>query len=443
MDEGLRDIPNNREAEEALLGSIFIDPDAYFDVLPIIQSADRFYIHKHRWLWEAFARLVKRNEPIDILLVIEELDRFERLEEIGGAAYVTQLISNVPSSLNAVSYAKVIADLAMRRRMLEAANKLATLAYNETIPANDVLARGHEELHSVGGDSGRLLDGKQLADAVDANLKKHAEMDELPGIKTGISDFDILLGGGYKPEWLYLIAGRPGMGKSGKIATNITASLKQNKYTLLFSLEMGGEQYARRLIAQTQTINTQDLAVAKLTDDEWVSVTHGVEWIYNQGSYLRIDDTPAISPEQMYAVCKNMKARNELDIVFVDYAQLMTGQGHDRVRQMGHVSRSLKQIARDLRVPVVAAAQLSREIEKRANKEPVLSDLKETGDWEQDADVVSFLWMQGERIMDAQFQHLTLSTKKHRDGPLGDVPVFMRTETTKFEGTIKDTNTCF
>jgi len=429
-------VPQSREAEEAVIGSILINPEAYYDVAEFLQGED-FYIHRHRWIWEAFARLQQSRTPVDSLTVIEELDQQGQLTEIGGAAYITALINSVPSSLHAIAYGRIVEETAVRRRMLEAANRIAKLAYEEETGLDAVMDDAEK---AVFGVSERRMTRdlepirQVLSEYYDRVGDLAARDDEVRGVPTGFIDLDNLLGG-LQPSDLLIVAGRPGMGKTGfalSIAKN--AAQLHKKHVAIFSLEMANEQLVQRLIAQETGIDSQRLRTGKLEEEEWSVFTHAIEVMSDTQIFL--DDTPGITPLQLRTKCRRLHLEFGLDLVIVDYLQLMSSDNRteNRVQEVSFISRQMKILARELNVPVLAAAQLSRAVEQRADKRPVLSDLRESGSLEQDADIVMFIYRPEMYEDDPAKQNVAeVIVAKHRNGPIGNVQLIFRKNLAKFE----------
>lgn len=374
-------VPHSREAEEAVVGAVFINPEVYYDIAQFL-SADDFYIHRHKWIWEAFNRLHEQRIPIDLLTVADELERRGQLSEIGGSAYLTSLINQVPSSLNAESYARIVEGYSIRRKMINAANQIASIAYNEKTSVDDLMDEAEKAVFNV---SERRLkhDLQPIKEVLSSYYDRIDDLakrpDEIVGVPTGFIDLDKMLTG-LQPSDLLIIAGRPGQGKTGfllSVAKN--AGLTHKKHVAIFSLEMSNEQVVQRLIAQETGIDSQRLRTGKLQEHEWPLFTHAIEVFGDTHIYL--DDTPAITPLQLRTKCRRLHMEFGLDLVIVDYLQLMGGdvRTDNRVQEVSYISRNLKILARELNVPVLAAAQLSRAVEQRADKRPVLSDLRESG----------------------------------------------------------------
>ena len=426
-------IPHSREAEEAVLGAVMINPEIYYDVAEFLQAAD-FYIHRHVWIWEAFTRLNQRRIPIDLLTLSEEIDREGRLDETGGPAYLTSLVNQVPSSLNAESYGRIVEGHALRRRMIQTANKIATLAYDESLETAVAMEKSafvfEDTLLRKTGFGLTPLSG-HLSSAYD-RIDLSSRTKELPGIATGLVDLDRKLGNLQKGT-LYVVAGRPGRGKTSLKLTFAQNAALADKRVAVFSLEMSNEKITNRLLAQETGLNSQLIDSGKISDGDWPKLTAAIERMDNWNIFL--DDTPAITPIQIKNRCRQAMGLGSLDLVIVDYLQLMGGgdavRVDNRTQEIGYFTRALKQLSKELDVPIVVGAQLSRAVEQRADKRPQLSDLRESGDIEADADVVMFLHMP-----DPTIQSLAIPTEliieKHRNGPTGSVNINFLRSTTKF-----------
>jgi replicative DNA helicase len=423
-------MPHSREAEEAVIGAVLINPDAYYQLSSFLQ-ADDFYIHRHRFIWEAIARLHERHTPVDFLTIGEELERAGKLVDIGGPAYLTALINATPTSLHAEAYGHIVEQNAIRRRMLAAANLVAKLAYQEDSALETVMDESQKALFSA---SERLLSQdirpiSQVLGSLYDDIERRSQQKEDPGVLTGFTELDRLLQG-MQPSDLLIAAGRPGMGKTSLLLSVVKHAVQvRKKHVAVFTLEMSAEQMTQRLIAQETGIDTQRMRSGKLTADEWPRFTHAVEALGE--TCLFLDDTPAISPLQMRSKSRRLHLEHGLDLIVVDYLQLMSGGGKfdNRVQEVSFISRQLKVLARELNVPVLAAAQLSRAVEQRADKHPVLSDLRESGSIEMDADVVMFLYRPEQPEMNGL---VDVIVAKHRNGPTGTVQLAFQPEITQF-----------
>ena len=410
----------DRDMEEALIGSVLITPDAYVDAAPLVNAED-FYLHRNRWIWEAFIELFKTDNDFDVLTVKDALETGGHLEDIGGLDYLISLTNRVPSSQHAESYARNINALAVRRRLLTAANDIAKLAYRKDTGVDNVISDAEKAIFGVSQERYKR-DLVPISDAADAYLERLLLNASIPGgvtgLETGLKAVDRALDGLQRSD-LIIVAGRPGMGKTGfliGIAKHVGLALKRN--VAFFTLEMSAEQLIQRMIAQETNIDSQKLRSAKLSDNEAQEVVHALGVLSD--SRIFVDDTPAITPLQMRTKCRRMQMEIGLDLVIVDYLQLMSGdtRTENRVQEVSYISRYLKVLARDLNVPVVAAAQLSRAVEQRQDKTPVLSDLRESGSLEQDADIVMFINRPEQMKEESPLHNLAkLIVAKHRNGP--------------------------
>lgn len=429
-------IPHSREAEEAVLGSVLINPEAYYDVAPFLM-ADDFYIHRHQWIWKAFTSLHEQRSPIDFLTVSEELDQQGQLAEIGGAAYLSTLINNVPTSLHAEAYGRIIEENSIRRRMLSAANEIAKLAYREDNSIEIVMDGAEKEVFGV--SERRMTRDLQpiqhvLSEYYDRIDQLSSRGEDIFGVPTGFIDLDRLLMG-LQPSDFIIIAGRPGMGKTAFLLSAAkNAAQTHKKHVAVFSLEMSNEQLVQRLIAQETGIDSQRLRTGKLEEEEWALFTHAIEVLSDTRIFL--DDTPALTPLQLRTKCRRLHLEYELDLIVVDYLQLMSSgtRAENRVQEVSYISRNMKILARELNVPVLAAAQLSRAVEQRADKEPQLSDLRESGSLEQDSDIVMFIYRPEVYEKNTLKENIAqIKIAKHRNGPTGVIELVFLSSLAKFE----------
>ena len=429
-------VPHSRDSEEAVLGAVLINPEAYYDVAQFLRAED-FYIHRHRWIWNVFTRLNERRAPIDVLTVTEELSQLGQLAEIGGPAYLTALINKVPSSLNAEAYGRLVEQTGIRRRLLESANQIAKLAYQEDLGIDSVMDEAEK---SIFGVSERRLT-RDLQPIQQVLSEYYDRIDQLSqrdedtfGVPTGFIDLDRLLGG-LQPSDLIIIAGRPGTGKTAfMLSAAKNAAQIHKKHVAIFSLEMSNEQLVQRLISQETGIDSHRLRTGKLNEDEWPLFTEAIEALGDTRIFL--DDTPSLTPLQIRTKCRRLHLEFHLDLVLVDYLQLMSSgsRSENRVQEVSFISRNMKILARELNVPVLAAAQLSRAVEQRADKDPQLSDLRESGSLEQDADIVMFIHRPEMYEKDALKQNLAqIKVAKHRNGPVGMIELVFRSNLAKFE----------
>jgi len=421
-------IPHSLEAEEALLGAVLINPEAYYDVADFLNSDD-FYIHRHRFIWSAFMRLHEARTPIDLLTVSEELDRMRQLDEMGGSAYITGLINQVPSSLNAGAYGRIIHAHSTRRKILKAANQMAQWLYDESMGIDDVMRRCVSELEqAVSGAMGKGLVhiSEPLSEMYD-RMSEAAQKQEVPGVPTGIDSIDNILGN-LKPG-LVIVAARPGQGKTSFKHTIGLNAAKQGRRIAVFTLEMSDVEVSERMTAINTEINLQAIRSGQLDTEEWTKVNRSVEEVEKLSIY--VDDTPELTTAQIEAKCKRLiMQEGPLDLVLVDYLQLVeppfkASEGN-RTVAVDAIAKGLRVLARRLNIPVVAGAQLNREAEKDKRR-PRLSDLRESGGIESEAHVVMFPYQ------DEEEGTCEMIIAKHRNGPTGSAPVLYRKDITRFE----------
>ena len=435
MNKSERMAPHNTEAEEAALGSLLLDPDAIFNVASFLNPED-FYREKNGWIYDAVRDLHNRREPADFVTLCDELERRGQLEEVGGAAYITFLINAVPTAIHAEYYARIVERTAILRRLIGAAGQIAAIAYEDAEDVDEVVDRAEQVLFGVSQRriTRDLVSIKQIIGAYYDRIDYlYQHRDELIGIPTSFPLLDKLLGG-LQPSDLIIVAGRPSMGKTSlvlSIAQN--AARKFNQRVALFSLEMSCEQVVQRLVSAETGIDSQRLRLGDLKDDEWPLFVEATGILSEVPIF--IDDTPSISALQMRTKSRRLHAEHGLDLVIVDYLQLMRGdiRSENRVQEISAISRSLKGLARELNVPVIAVSQLSRAVESRKDHQPMLSDLRESGSIEQDADVVMFIYR--EEIYDPDTERKNIAdviVAKHRNGPTGKIPLYFQKELAQF-----------
>jgi replicative DNA helicase len=420
--------PNNVEAEEALLGSLLIDPDAVFEVASFLRP-DAFYREKNKWVYEAIRYLNDRRDPVDLITLSDELRRREQLDDLGGEAYIIGLINTVPTSINARSYGKIVEAAAVRRRMITAASTIAKLAYLEDEDVNVVIDRAEQSLFSISEErtTRDLVPVKEIARSYLERIEElHERGDDIIGVPTSYTDLDKILGGLNKSD-LIIVAARPGMGKTAlQLAIGQAAARVHGKRVAIFSLEMSGEQLVQRMIAAETRIDSQRLRRGDLHEHEWPIFYEAAGRISE--AQLFIDDTPSINPLQLRTKSRRLYAEHGIDLIMIDYLQLMQSERSqgNRVQEISDISRSLKALARELDVPVVAASQLSRAVEQRQDKRPQLSDLRDSGSIEQDADIVLFIYRDDYyKPDDSNRPNIAeINIAKHRNGPTGSIDLY-------------------
>ena len=415
--------PHSRSAEEAVLGAVLINAESYYDLVQILETED-FFIRRNGMIWNSFVELTEQKAPIDVLTLTDHLERHKMLEDVGGIAYLSELVNNLATSLNATHYAHIVKNNAIRRRMITSANLLAKLAFDEEKAVSEILDEAEHSVFNLSKNrSQRDLTPLNhvlgnVYDQVEALANRDAD---ITGVPTGMGEVDKFMGGLQKSD-LLIIAGRPGTGKTGFMLTIArNAAVIHKKTVAYFSLEMANEQLAQRLLAQATGIDMKKIRMGALNDDDWNKFFYAINDMTNARLFL--DDTPAISPMQLLAKCRRLDTEFGLDLVIIDYLQLMNSgrRNENRVQEVSYISRTLKMLARELEVPVLAAAQLSRAIEQRADKRPMLSDLRESGSLEQDADIVMFIHRKDDgddSDMRKDFAELVIA--KHRNGPTHD-----------------------
>lgn len=379
----VKGIPANLEAERAVLGSLLIDPDAIIKIASFLRAED-FYRERHAWLYEAMMALHDRREPLDFVTVVDELERRGHLQEVGGPAYITDLISGTPSAMYVDHYARIVERTALLRRLISAAGQIAELAYDDSQEVDEVIDKAETLIFGVS----EALIHRDLMPirAIMAQVVDHIDFlarnqDTLMGVPTGFTFLDRLLGGLQKSD-LIILAARPAMGKTS-LALNIAqnAAKRYGARVGIFSLEMSNEQLVQRLLSMETGIDSHRLRLGQVHDDEWPILLEAANLLANTAIF--IDDTPAATVNEIRTKCRRLYAEHGLDLVLIDYMQLMSGQSGgreaNRQQEISYISRSLKGLARELNVPVIALSQLSRAVESRSDKRPMLSDLRESG----------------------------------------------------------------
>ncbi len=433
--------PANVEAEEAVLGSLLIDPTAILRVAPLLRPED-FFVERHAWIYEAMLKVHERGEPIEVLTLKEQLQRDGKLEDVGGVSTLVALTARVPTSVHVEYYAALVERAAILRRLMEAAQEIAQLAFRGEGEVEEILDQAEQLIFAINAErEHRDLRhmSRALEDLMDHLEHVQASEGEILGVPTGLRDLDTILGGLQKSD-LILLAARPGVGKTS-FALNIAlnAALRFRKHVAFFSLEMSAEQLALRLLSILTRIDSQKLRRGELSEQEWQQLLEAAAILAETDFY--VDDTPAISVMELRSKARRLHAEIRLDLIIVDYLQLMQSdlRTDNRVQEISYISRALKALAREVNVPVLALSQLSRGVEQRHNKRPILSDLRESGSLEQDADVVLFLYRDDYYHEDTDKPNIAeIKVAKHRHGPTGTVEVFFDKAHTRFENLRKE-----
>lgn len=429
------DQPHNVEAEEALLGACLIDPDNLIYIANLHLSAGDFSIERNGWLFEVMSRLVENNQPAgDMLIISDELERRGQLGPFGGSARLSELINLTPSSVDGPWYARIVKRASVLRRLAGAAVKIHSLAQENEMELEEVLSRSSDALLGViqaNAGEARTLEhyGHNVLDRLERMMSNDSG---LAGLPTGLKDLDKLLGGLQRGD-LIILAGRPGMGKSA-LATQIAIETGRTyrAHSLYVSREMSGEALTQRIIAYESGVDVQRIRNGTLGHGELKNVIASTSALPDLPLAI---DSEANTPEAVRAAAIMHKARYGLDLIVVDYIQRMEAPGYqNRAQEVGAISKRLKSLALDLDVPVIAISSLSRQCEARNNKRPRMSDLKESGDLEHDADVIGFLYRDDYYYTDSDAPNtVELNIDKFRMGPTGLVTLFFRKHLTRFE----------
>ncbi len=389
-------------------------------------------------IYEAIFSLNERHEPVDFVTLVDELERNGHLEEVGGPAYITDLIAASPTAVYVDHYARIVERTAVLRRLISAAGKVAELAYDESQDVDEVVDRAEQIIFGV-SESRIHRDlvpiRAIMTDVVERIGFLTRNRDHLMGVPTGFTMLDKLLGG-FQQSDLIILAGRPGMGKTSlglSVAQN--AARHYNAHVAVFSLEMSNEQLVQRLLSMETGIDSHRLRLGDVAEEEWTILMEAANQL--SATSIFIDDTPAASVTEIRTKARRLYAEHGIDLILIDYMQLMSGQSgsrpENRQQEISYISRSLKALARELNVPVIALSQLSRAVESRADKRPMLSDLRESGSIEQDADVVLFIYREDYYVEDTDRQNIAdVLVAKHRHGSTGTVSLFFRKELTQF-----------
>lgn len=427
-------IPASLESEAALLGSCLINPEAIHEAAVLVRPAD-FFRERNGWIFEAMLALNERREPIDFVLLTEELERRGRLGELG-AGYLTSLIAAIPSGLYAIHYAKIVAETALRRRLIGAAGEIARIAYNEAEPADRILDDSQEILFGVGSDGGgKTLDHIEgiTQDAVN-HIGLIQEGNQPAGLPTGFVRLDAMLGGFGRGD-LIILAARPSVGKTAMALTlAYNAAKLVNARVGFFSLEMSDRQISERWLSMISGIDSTNLRLGRVPDTQWPVLMDAANNLSRRSIY--VDDTPALTVTDIRTRARRVWAKDGLDLIVVDYLQLMrsTVKGENNHLEMSAITKGLKALARELNIPIIALSQLSRGVEARGDKRPMLSDLRASGAIEEDADVVMFLYRDDYYHPDSEAQNIAeVIIAKHRNGATGTISLFFRKELARFQ----------
>ncbi len=438
MDDALikRVLPHSLEAEQSVIGSMLMDREAIITASEIV-TADDFYQHQYGVMYESMVELFNEGKPVDLVTLQNRLKEKDVPPEVSSLEFVRDIITTVPTSANVKYYATIVKEKAVLRRLIRVNEEIANDCYLGRDPLETILADTEKKIFDLlqSRSSGDFVPIRQVALNVLENIEKASKTKEtVTGVPTGFIDLDYKTSG-FQPSDFILIAARPSMGKTAFVLNVVDhVAVKKGIPCMVFSLEMSKEQLVNRMLSMESNVDSQKLRTGTLTDSDWDAVVEGVGII--GGSKLIIDDTPGISISELRSKCRKMKLEHGLGMVIIDYLQLMTGSGKssdNRQQEISEISRSLKALAREMQAPVVALSQLSRACETRTDHRPMLSDLRESGAIEQDADVVMFLYRDDYYNKDSEMKDMAeVIIAKQRNGPIGTVNLVWMPQYTKF-----------
>ena len=427
--------PNNIEAEQSVLGAMLLDKEAISTATEFISGED-FYREAHKEIFEPIVDIYNKGEPVDLITLTEKLKTRNTLEAVGGITFLTNLMDAVPTTHNVKYYAKIVEDKSLLRKLIKSSNEIIQKSYQAEEDIGEIIDDAEKGIFNI--SLNRSTQGfVHLKNILNANFDRIEQLylnkGKITGVPTGFHDLDNKLSGLQKSD-LILIAARPSMGKSSFMMNIVQhAAVREKITTAIFSLEMSKEQLTQRLLCSEALIDAHRLRIGDINEDEWVKLARAMGPLSEAPIY--IDDTPSISITEMRAKCRRLKLEHDLGLIVIDYLQLMQGKGNAESRQqeISEISRSLKALAREINVPVVALSQLSRAPEMRADHKPVLSDLRESGAIEQDADVVMFLYRDEYYHPDTEKKNIgEVNIAKQRNGPTGTIELIWLGQFTKF-----------
>ena len=438
MDEALikRVLPHSVEAEQSVIGSMLMDREAIIAASEMI-TGDDFYQHQYGVMFESMVELFNEGKPVDLVTLQDRLKEKDVPPEVSSLDFVREILTTVPTSANVKHYAQIVQEKAVLRRLIRVNEEIANSCYAGKDSLEHILAHTEKSIFDLlqSRNSGEFVPIRQVALNVLEKIEQAAKTNDMvTGIPTGFIDLDYRTSG-FQPSDFILIAARPSMGKTAFVLNVVEhVAVKKQYPCMVFSLEMSKEQLVNRMLSMESNVDSQKLRTGSLTDADWDAVIEGVGTIGN--SKLLIDDTPGISIMELRSKCRKVKLEFGLSLVIIDYLQLMSGSGKsgdNRQQEISEISRSLKALARELNAPVIALSQLSRACETRQDHRPMLSDLRESGAIEQDADVVMFLYRDDYYNKDTDTPNIAeVIIAKQRNGPIGTIQLMWRPELTKF-----------
>lgn len=429
--------PQNIEAERSTIGSMLLEKEAIFRAVELLKPDD-FYKEAHRIIYQTVVELTNRNEPVDLVTVTEDLRQKNQLDSVGGVPYLTGLVNAVPTAANIEYYARIVEEKALLRALIHSASTIVSQGYEGAEEIDKILDQAEQSIFKVTqrrSSRGYVFLKDILNEAFERIERLFETKGGVTGIPTGYADLDRITAG-LQPSDLIILAARPSMGKT-TFALNIAehAAIELKVPVIVFSLEMGKEQLAMKMLCSEAGVDNQRLRTGSLVESDWPKLSRALGRLGEAKMY--IDDTPGVSVMEVRAKARRIKAEGGLGMIVIDYLQLMQhrGKSESRQQEVSEISRSLKALARELHVPVIALSQLSRAVEQRTSKVPGLADLRESGSLEQDADIVCFLYRDEYYNPDSEKKGIAeLIIAKHRNGPLGSVEFFFQKECSKFVG---------
>ena len=439
----LRVPPHSLESESSVLGGLLLDNNAWDRVGDILNDGD-FYRHEHQLIFDAIGKMINAGKPADVITVYEQLQSAGKAEEIGGLLYLNQLAQYVPSATNIRRYAEIVRERAILRKLVTASDEIATNAFNpQGKPVERILDEAEQKIFAIGEEGSRMKQGFQSLDSLVVDLLDRVQdmadnPQDVTGVPTGFADLDRMTSGLQAGD-MVVLAARPSMGKTS-FAVNIAehVALNEGLPVAIFSMEMGAAQLAVRIVGSIGRVNQGNLRTGKLTDDEWPRLTEAIERLRTVS--LHIDETPGLTPSELRANARRLARQcGKLGLIVVDYLQLMSGSGSgsgsdNRATELGEISRGLKMLAKELQCPVIALSQLNRSVEQRTDKRPMMSDLRESGAIEQDADIIMFIYRDDYYNKDSKEPNIAeVIIGKQRNGPTGTVKLFFQKNQTRFE----------
>lgn len=428
--------PHNLEAEQSVLGSLLIDRDAIIRIASYVKPGD-FYRSANGTIYEAILALYNRREPTDLITLVDELRRNGRLDDAGGETYLTELIASVPTAVHVEYYGRIVERTATLRRLIGAGSEVVTFGYDEALELEEALDKSEQAIFAV-AQRRQTRDFRSIGEVLEEYFDRldtlHQNKGTIVGVPTGFADLDKITGGLQNSD-LIIIAARPAVGKSALgLGMAYNAAVRHGKTVGLFVLEMSAEQIVQRMLSMETGIDSHRLRLGYIDDSEWASVTRAFGRLAEANIF--IDDSASVSLMDVRSKSRRLHAERGVDMIIIDYLQLMSasaGRGDNRVQEISQISRGLKGLARELNVPVVALAQLSRAVETRQSHVPMLSDLRESGSIEQDADIVMFIYREDTYDPTTERKGIAdLIIAKHRNGPVGTVHLRFFDRTARF-----------